>query len=176
MLVFESCGAASKRLLEQGYARVDTMSVFASKAPVQWEAPPGWEIGATRSIETWADAYVRAFYGREDLATTVAPVLARLSTAKDVTLLESRLKGETAGVLAIFRTPGIGGVFCVGTVPEYRRLGVATGMLAKAIQMVEKEGSRLVLQALASEGSVDFYMRRGFEIMYSKQVLERKLK
>jgi GNAT superfamily N-acetyltransferase len=176
MLVFDSCAVASEKLLGLGYARVDTMSVLMSGAPIGAPKLEGWSVEPTTSPKSWTRAYLRAFYGSEDLSPVVAPIVARLLKSREVTLLECRVKGETAGVLALFRTHGIGGVYCVGTVPEFRRLGVATVLLAKAKQSVEGEGRRMVLQTLASEGSMDLYVKRGFKVMYSKHVLERKLK
>jgi len=152
------------------------MSVLTSKAPIELNMVPGLTVKVATSTHGWTDAYLRAFYGDEDLSPCVSPIVARLLKAKGVTLLECRITGATVGVLAIFRTHGLGGVYCVGTVPEYRRLGVAAAMLAEAKRIIEGEGRRLVLQALTSEGAVDYYLRRGFEILYSKQVLERKFK
>ena len=176
VLVFDSCTAASRKLLDLGYARVDTMSVLVSGGPIGVPELEGWKVGQANSPEGWTRAYLRAFYGDEVLSPATVPIVSRLMKSKGVTLLEARVKGQTAGVLALFRTNGIGGVYCVGTVPEFRGLGVATGLLATAKQMAEADGRRLVLQTLASEGSMAFYTRRRFEAMYSKHVLERKLK
>ena len=74
----------------------------------------------------------------------------------------------------MFRTPGVIGAYCVGTVPEYRGRGVATGLLEKAKEVADSEGNALVLQTLASDGVLGFYVERGFEVMYAKRMLEKK--
>ena len=175
-LIFDSCAVAHKKLFDLGYAEVDTMSVLVSEAPIEAQPIDGRRVEPATSPETWTRAYLRAFYGDEDLSDVVTPIVTRLLGSRGVTLFESRVKGETAGVLALFRTHGIGGVYCVGTVPEFRSMGIATGLLAKAREAAEGERRKLVLQSLASDGSMALYMKRGFEVMYSKHVLERKLK
>jgi len=148
------------------------MTVLISKGSVG-EGGRGQRIGPAASSEGWTAAYLNAFYGSEDLAGVVNPIVASLLKVRAATLLESKVKGETAGVLALFRTPGIIGTYCIGTVPEYRRKGVATGLLAKARQIAESEGRALVLQTLTSDGALQFYLDKGFKVMYSKLVLEK---
>ena len=169
-LVFDSCTTA-KTLLASGYSLVDTMTVLVSKGPIAG-GDGGQEVRTAASAKEWTSTYLRAFYGDEGLARVVEPIVASFK-ARTVTLLDSRVKGEAVGVLALFRTPGILGVYCVGTVPEHRRKGVATGLLAAAGRIAETEGRALVLQTLASEGALRFYLERGFEEMYSKLVLEK---
>ncbi|MDG7033625.1 MAG: GNAT family N-acetyltransferase [Nitrososphaerota archaeon] len=106
----------------------------------------------------------------------MTPIVASLSQSRAVTLLESRADDEVTGVLAIFRTKGIAGVYCVGTTPEHRREGVATSLLSKAKEIADSEGRALVLQTLKSDGVLNFYLDRGFEPLYTKAVLEKRLK
>ncbi len=173
-LVFDSCGAA-RRLLASGYRQVDTMFVLASRGPLRVEDGSS-RVAASTDARRWASAYLRSFYESEGLAGVVCPIVAAVSKARAVTLLESRIDGETAGVLALFRTPGLAGAYCVGTVPEHRRRGVATALLAEARRIAEAEERAMVVQTLASEGALKFYLKRGFAQMYSKRVLEKKLK
>ena len=170
-LVFDSC-AAARALQTSGYRHADTMTVLVSKGHIG-EGGRGQVVGPATSPEGWTGAYLSAFYGSEELAGVVSPIVASLLKASAVTLLESKVKGETAGVLALFRTSGIIGAYCVGTVPRYRKKGVATGLLAKARQIAETEGRALVLQTLRSDGALQFYLDRGFEVAYSKLVLEK---
>ncbi len=173
VLVFDSCRAV-KALLAAGYREVDVMKVLFSKG---WK---GREGGGRQNVMTstdpdrWTAAYLRSFYGSEELVGVVTPIVASLMKAGTVTLLEARVRGDTAGVLAVSRSARTSGVYCVGTVPEYRNQGVATGLLAKAWEIATAEGRSLVLQTLVSEGALRFYLRRGFEVMYSKHVLEKK--
>lgn len=175
VVVFDACGAP-KDLLASGYTETDTMTVLFSEGPVTKEGDQGAEVGTANDAGSWGSTYLRSFYGDEGLAGVLGPIVASLQRDRDVTLLESRVKGETAGVLAIYRTPGMAGVYCVGTVPEQRKRGVATGLLAEAREIASREERALVLQTLKSDGALALYLNRGFVPMYSKRVLEKKLR
>lgn len=174
LLVFDRCRAA-ERLLASGYRQTDTMYVLRSKESTE-EGGGDAEVVTTSSHERWTAGYLRAFYGDETLAPVVGPLVTKLLKTNAATLLESSVGGETAGVLAIFRTRGLAGVYCVGTVPEHRRQGVATGLVARARRMATEEGRILILQTLESDGALEFYLQRGFEVTHTKRVLEKKLK
>ncbi|MDE1857747.1 MAG: GNAT family N-acetyltransferase [Thaumarchaeota archaeon] len=170
-VVFASCRGADA-LAASGYSKVDVMKVMISTAPIEGAG----EVTTTSSPGEWTAAYLRAFYGNEEMTRTVKPIVASLLRDRAVTLLEQKVEGETMGVLALFRTPGLMGVYCVGTVPEHRKQGVATSLLAKARRMAESERRGLILQSLASEGATQLYLDNGFEVMYEKLILEKRLK
>jgi GNAT superfamily N-acetyltransferase len=170
-LVFDSCGTAEV-LAAAGYRQTDAQSVLFSKEPIGTHGKE-LEVVETTRAGGWTAAYLRSFYGNEDLAGVVEPIVASLMKARGVTLLESRVRGMTAGVLALYRTPEVMGAYCVGTVPGHRREGVATGLLAAARQMADEEKRTLILQTLASDEALPFYLRRGFSVMYTKLVLEK---
>ena len=171
ILAFDSCGVGP--LLSAGYSKTDEMTVPHSTKPIP---APGAQhpISSSSDPREWTLAYLQSFYGGEDLARVIQPKVASLMGSKGVTLLQARVGGETAGVSALFRTRGLMGVYCVGTVPKFRRQGVATALLVRAKEIAASEGRALVLQTLASDGAVAFYRARGFARLYSKVVLEKK--
>jgi GNAT superfamily N-acetyltransferase len=172
--IFDSCTEAVRGLRASGYRHVDTMTVMLSNGPGEATSPVTVTIKVRPAAARWTRAYLGAFYGDQDLAPRTIPIVTRLLKLRAVTLLEARVGGETAGVLAIFRTSGLAGVYCVGTVPEHRRQGVASTLLYRARAMAAAEGRRLVLQALASDVSARFYLDRGFRVQYSKQLLSKE--
>jgi len=174
--VFDSCVGAAEALEGSGYRTVDTMTVLLSRGPIESPNPPHTTILTRPSALRWANAYLDAFYGNRKLSSRVTPIINRLLKNRAATLLEARIKGETAGVLAIFRTKGLAGVYCVGTVPRFRRLGVAGVLLSRARAVALAEERNLVLQSLASDGSKQFYLNRGFVPLHSKQLLSKKTK
>ncbi|MCL4355106.1 MAG: GNAT family N-acetyltransferase [Nitrososphaerota archaeon] len=173
-LGFEDC-EATPFFIALGYRRVDVMAVLSSAGRAK-SRRGGRKMLPSPSPREWASAYLRSFYGDEGLTAVVTPIVASLSQSRAVTLLESRADDEVTGVLAIFRTKGIAGVYCVGTTPEHRREGVATSLLSKAKEIADSEGRALVLQTLKSDGVLNFYLDRGFEPLYTKAVLEKRLK
>ena len=173
-LAFDSC-ASAKALISSGYRQEDTMTVLRSTTPLD-DQKSEQVVVMSDDPDAWASTYLRAFYGDEARAAAVRPIVSSLMWSRDTTFLESKIKGTTAGVLAIFRTPGVAGVYCVGTAPEFRRRGVANRLLARARKIADDEGRGLILQTLTSDGALQFYRKRGFVEMHSKSVLVRKLK
>ena len=174
MVVFDSCIGAVGRLRASGYAPVDTMTVLLSEGPVESAGRATATVHERPAADRWARAYLEAFYGDEELAPRIVPIVTRLLRLDSVTLLEARAGGDTAGVLALFRTRGLAGVYCVGTVPGHRRKGVAGTLLSRAKAIAEDERRRLVLQALASDGSIRYFLKRGFKALYSKQLMSKE--
>jgi len=172
VVIFDSCAEGERALLASGYQVVDTMTVLISRGQIMSRGS-GWSVAVASAAERWASAYLRAFYGSEALASTITPIVARLLKSKDTTLLEAKIRGKTAGVLALFRTEKVAGVYCVGTVPEFREMGVASGLLARAKEIAESEGRTLILQTLSSDEAGIFYAERGFAALYSKKILQK---
>ena len=172
--IFDSCTKAVRDLRASGYRPVDKMTVMVADGSGKPGSPGSVSIEDRPAADGWTRAYLEAFYGNQELAPHTTPIVTRLLELEAATLLEARVVGETAGVLALFRTKGLAGVYCVGTVPEHRRKGVAGALLSRAKFIAGVEGRRLVLQVLASDVSTHYYLERGFKELYSKQLLSKE--
>ncbi|GBC74733.1 hypothetical protein HRbin06_00040 [archaeon HR06] len=76
-------------------------------------------------------------------------------------------KGERAlGSMALYSTSKVLGIYCLGTLKEFRNMGVASSLLAYAFK--EGKGKLVSLQTLASDNKEGFYLNRGFKTLYSK--------
>jgi GNAT superfamily N-acetyltransferase len=173
--VNQSC-LSSRRVLEAaGYRPSETMIVMLSSGRTM---PPESEVHVLRTspktLPDWVRAYLLSFYGDEALLAAASKTVQRLAKSRTVTLLEARLGGEVAGVLALFRSPGLIGIYCVGTVPKFRRKGVAGALLRRSSEIAASEGRRLALQTLESDGVEAFYKKRGFAELYRKMLLEKQ--
>lgn len=171
MTVNRACAIATKKLLRSGYRVTETMTVMVSRGNSNPRATGEFEVLRTtaRTASEWSKAYLLSFYGSDSLMSAVTKIVGHLVTTRVVTLLEARKDSAVAGVLAIFRTPHLAGVYCVGTLPEFRRRGVAGTLLGEATIIAASEGRRLVLQTLKSDGVEEFYVKRGFVAAYEKQ-------
>ena len=143
-------------------------------APRERNDVVGVEVGRARSADVWVDAYLKAFYGELGLSPTVRKIVKPLMGSDSSTLLEAKVDGEVAGTLAAYRTDRILGVYCVGTIPGFRRRGVAGALLAHARGLALAERRTLILQTLESDGVVAFYLRRGFRVLYRKVLMTKK--
>jgi GNAT superfamily N-acetyltransferase len=174
--VYDACSSGTKRLIQEGYRTVDTMTVMISAGPSPQSSNSKVEVRTTSgaSVDEWSLAYLYSFYGEAGLMPAVTKVVRRLQKVKRATLLEARLDGYVAGVLALFKTKGMAGVYCVGTVPKFRRRGVAGALLAHVKNIALSEGRSLVLQTLRSDGAEQFYSERGFSKAYRKNIMEKQ--
>jgi len=172
--IFDSCAKSTGVLQASGYRRVDTMTVLIFNGSGKSASPGQFTIDERPAPDSWTRAYLGAFYGDQELAPRLTPIVNRLLKLNAVTLLEAAVGGETAGVLAIFRTVGLAGVYCVGTVPKYRKMGIANTLLSRAKDIAKGEKRHLLLQSLSSDGSLRYYLQREFRVLYSKRLLSKE--
>jgi GNAT superfamily N-acetyltransferase len=172
--IFASCAEAVRGLEASGYRPADTMTVLLSNDSAKSVFTGQVTINEKPAPDIWTRAYLEAFYGDQELAPHVTSIVARLLKLKAATLLEARVGDDAAGVLAILRTAGLAGVYCVGTIPEHRRKGVAATLLSRARAIAGAEGRRLFVQSLASDGTSHYYLERGFRVLYSKQLMSKE--
>ncbi len=127
-------------------------------------------VGEGRAKE-WSAVYLSAFYGEQSLFPHVLKSVKRALRGGKSKLLLAELQGKIAGGLAIYTQAGFSGVYCVGTVPELRGMGIARQMLAEASRFAQGRRTKLVLQTFGSDAVERFYLRLGFDLAYSKDVL-----
>ena len=171
--VYESCSGMMKRLIRAGYQIADVMTVMRAVGDVP-SKESAIVVGPASSVENWSRAYLSAFYGDLGLMPVVTKIVRRLKGSDATTLLEARLGGQVCGVLAIYRSSELAGVYCVGTVQRFRGRGVAEALLVGARQIASSEGRTLFLQTLRSEGTEEYYVRRGFRVLYRKVLMRKK--
>jgi GNAT superfamily N-acetyltransferase len=173
--VQEDCRVIKAVLESRGYAGFDKMSVMQLEQP-KFNTAAGLTVLSGQEVGTaeWAATYSLSFYGRLVMQDSLSIIVERLGTKPSVTLFAGQRDGKTLGVLAAFRTPGLLGIYCVGTLREHRRLGVAGSLINEAGRMASAEGRLLILQTIASEKVDDFYAKGGFHRLYTKQLVRRE--
>ena len=176
VLLQDGCSSGARALSRAGYTAVDKMAVMVMERPAfkTNDAVAVKRVGRGRG-SSWSRAYLKSFYGNDRLFPKVSAVVARLTGKRNVILLEGLMGGAVAGVLAIQRTRGLAGVYCVGTVPRFRRRGVSGTLISAAQEISSREGRRLILQTLESDGVERFYLRGGLRRFYAKSVMSRRL-
>lgn len=77
-------------------------------------------------------------------------------------------EGNPAGGCALFSFNNVGGIFAVGTIPEYRRKGIATALLKKAIgDSVSMGNTLLYLTTTKGSDAEKLYKSLGFEVAHT---------
>jgi GNAT superfamily N-acetyltransferase len=171
--IYESCSGVMRRLVKAGYKIVDVMTVMRAVGNVP-SKESAVAVGPASSPENWSRAYLSAFYGDLELMPVVDKIVRRLKGSDSTTLLEARVGDQVGGVLAIYRSSRLAGVYCVGTVKRFRGRGVAEALLVRARQVASSEGRTLFLQSLRSDGTGEYYVKRGFRSLYRKVLMWKK--
>jgi ribosomal protein S18 acetylase RimI-like enzyme len=113
---------------------------------------------------SWSKTYCDAF-GVPDWYSEVRRITS--SPKFEGTLLEAvDAEQHTLGCCSTLQSSGLTGIYCLGTLPNKRRRGAASSLLAH----VATTKRNVVLQSLESERSLSFYENRGFRIRYSKSI------
>jgi GNAT superfamily N-acetyltransferase len=166
-----------RALAGEGYRIADQMAVMGVGTPsltVNHEVKI--EVGLGGRLEDWATTYLMAFYGEESQLKVVMRILGSISEAKEVSLMLARLNDRPVGCLALFKSDKICGVYCVGTHPDFRKMGVASTLLDLSRSLAAREGRKLILQTILSDSLESFYLKLGFTRLYLKDVFVKDIR
>ncbi|MEM4311110.1 MAG: GNAT family N-acetyltransferase [Nitrososphaerales archaeon] len=124
------------------------------------------------NLEDWIKVYYLSF----DIPDSWLPEIRRrlrilIENPKVELLLAYGYKG-VYGAMALYFTERIIGIYCLGTLKRFRRIGVSSSLINYAYE--KSIGKILCLQTLVSEGNESFYIKRGFETLYSKPIYSLK--
>ncbi len=163
------------RILDRGYRVADQFLVMKLvRASLNPAAGINCRIVRKENLDDWCKAYLSAFYGEHSLLKSVLVSVKKALKEGRTRLVLAEVGGRPAGTLAIHRRGHFSGVYCVGTVPQFRGRGVATSMLRRARDIAERDETTMLLQTFLSDSFENFYFRRGFKRVYSKSVLLKK--
>lgn len=77
-------------------------------------------------------------------------------------------RGSVAGVGSLLSRSGMGGIYNMATLPQYRGMGIARSVLARAIRDAADDGSRLVCLTPTPMGR-SLYEAAGFDEIFQEQ-------
>lgn len=84
-----------------------------------------------------------------------------------------RIDGEPAGAAASVITKGVLGIFGTGTRPAYRRRGVQSAIVAKALQGAAGRADLAIATTEPGSISQRTFERFGFQVLYTRAILLR---
>lgn len=167
-------------LSEAGFQCIDTMQIL--KNDLHKVSFDGDKIRVVRvvwrSIPNWVDTFCRSF-DVLDWKTEVEEIVSlRL---KNLVLLLSYIRvndtsAEPAGCAALFARHGLMGLYCLGTISQFRKIGIAKKMIGVSLQIAQQNHvkSSLFLQTFTRDGLLPFYKKLGFSLVYKKRVYALK--
>lgn len=164
-------------LKTRGYDLVGTILVqTAAVKDVQTRCgrlTSGRIVVADQCPDSWFDTYLRAEPGREKTAADRRAVLARI--APPTAYVTWEVVGEAAAIGLGVLEQGWLGVFCMATLPAYRRQGGATAILGALAEWGAGQGAEeSYLQLFArNAAALAVYGRAGFTTLYPYHFRER---
>lgn len=118
-------------------------------------------------IPVWVQTFCRAF----DVAWEDEVSRIMNASFDRLDLLVCYVNGRPAGCAALFGKNNVTSLYCLGTIPEFRGRGVAKSLIRESASIASKHGSDfLFVQSLESEGSLAFYQKAGFQVVYQKTI------
>lgn len=163
------------QLRAKGYTVADHMHVMLLEGSIGRRSQDVEVVVADNTlIDLWSTIYVSSFEEDPRLLGAVKRIAASLLANPAVKLLVATYEGKPSGVTALYTSGRITGAYCVGTIKEKRRRGVATTLLGYAEHQARSTGTHLVLQTFESDGVEGFYLNLGFKRLYTKNVWVQK--
>ena len=115
--------------------------------------------------EIWAETMCRSF----DFPADVGVLGRRVLDIPEVRLYLATVDGKPAGTALLYTECGVGCVDFVGTLPEYRRRGVASALTARAVADSHAMGNRWTgLEVAAGSAAESVYRRIGFRPVHNR--------
>ena len=124
------------------------------------------DISPDEEYDLWADVMCRGFghdqtMGEVGRSVLIVPEVRRYLACVD---------GIPAGTTLIYSQFGMGYVDHVATLPEHRRKGVASAMIARAVADSQAMGNRwTTLETTTGSNAEQIYQRQGFRIAYHRR-------
>jgi GNAT superfamily N-acetyltransferase len=174
-------------LTRRGYALEGFENVLGRPVAVDGEAPPTDGIVVSPSpdeeLATWLDVVVTAFdspdaqgvpshehHSRETAETAIGDMAAVPGLVRFL----ARRAGVVAGGASLRLAEGIAQLCGAATLPEHRRRGVQTALLATRLDAAARGGCDVaVVTTQPGSKSQENAQRRGFELLYTRAVLVR---
>ncbi len=152
-------------LRKKGFTFYDTQHVLKKSTGNNLENLPIHHIARKDSL-LWADIFCKS-YDCPDWIDEVNAIV-RKSVSEVEYLVDSE---NNASCVALYEKNSVLGLYCLGTVPEKRRKGLAKLLISYALNQVKtKKLDFLMLETYQRDALLEFYLKLGFEKVYEKKI------
>ena len=152
-------------LHKKNFRLYDTHHVMKKSVPSEVEHSPVHHITRKDSL-LWTEVFCNS-YDCLDWTEEVNSIVR--NSVSDVEYLVDY--DYNASCVALYEKNSILGLYCLGTIPEHRKKGLAKSLLNYALNQVrDKNLDFLMLETYARDNLLKFYSDLGFEQIYEKKV------
>ena len=168
-------------LEDAGFSCVDTMLIFSTgqdtlhitESKSRYETDPVQIITVDKdSVSIWVDVFCKAF-NAEDWYSQIYNVTATNYSRFNLQLLMIRSDSVfvPAACTLLFCHKKVLGLYCLGTLPKFRRKGLASQILKSSILTARDKGMKLFFaQSFMNDGYATMYNKAGLYMEYKRRV------
>ncbi len=156
-------------LQKRGFVLYDTMSVllYEGRYKLKHSTDIVIEKIHRNKIDEWVDLFCSSFDSEE----WRDEIVYRISNSFNMLqLYVAYVKNSPAGCVALFKKNSLLGLYCLGTLAKYRRAGIAAALISMSADIANKNGLKLFLQSFKADGLINYYVKRGFTQIYTKEI------
>lgn len=120
-------------------------------------------VSDKETLRRWEQAFMVGFDVPAYAVRPIIDSIATLGFAEDNPFSSylASSEGRPVSTLALYYGAGVVGIYCVATVPEARKKGIATALLLHSLHQARQQGCRIAILH-ASEMGYSLYRRMGF--------------
>jgi N-acetylglutamate synthase-like GNAT family acetyltransferase len=126
-----------------------------------------------QDLAEWVDIFCNSF-DSVDSKNEVTSIITKHYSKLTLFVARYKLNQTThpAGCCLLFEKNNSIGLYCLGTIQNYRKKGVARQLIGSAIQSAKNNDyDTLIVQTLIEEKYDEFYKKLGFKTIYEKELL-----
>lgn len=154
-----------KMLVRKGFSLYDTQHVLKKSPNSNLEHLPVHHIAKKDSL-LWTEIFCKSYDCTE--WTDEVNSIVRNSVSQIEYLVDS---DYNASCVALYEKNSILGLYCLGTIPEYRKKGLGKSLINYALNQVKRRSlDFLMLETYGRDDLTEFYSNLGFEKIYEKKI------
>lgn len=162
-----------ERLERKGLTRYDSMNIM--KYTRSNRSPTGvqYKIIDFPGLEVWVKVLMPSFSIENSWRSELMRRGKQVLRNPKVSLFLAYHNSSPAGTLALFSDKGVSGIYFLGTLPEFRQLGVGSTLIMGAVSASKDLGSDILcLQNLAGDKVEDFYIKNQFRTVARRAIYQ----
>lgn len=158
-----NCPTLEELLRKRNFVHYDTQHVLKKKNASQ-ETHKVYRITKDDSM-LWSKTFCSAY----DCYEWITPV--DKIVRNSLSLIEYYVDKSISSCMALYEKNSILGLYCLGTIPNMRKKGIAESLINFAQSEVNRRKLKfLMLETYQKDNLLDFYLRLGFQEIYQKNI------